>query len=129
MINRRPLFFAVFIYIGMLPIPFPFLEQFERIEESPLPFGSNHLRLKFRIACNTDAVSHFRFEVLFFYTVKYGTKVRKFVRPHKAWRIDCNMLSIQWGRRFADFVHQCLLTWMHDALLRISVCRQQEREQ
>ena len=57
-----------------------------------------------------DTVSNFRFVVLFFYTVQYGSEMRKFIRPHKAWRIDSNVLSVQWRRCFTNFMHQRGLT-------------------
>ena len=42
MIDGRPFFFAVLIKVGVLPIPFPFFKEFERIEESPVSFGGHY---------------------------------------------------------------------------------------
>ena len=50
-----------------------------------------------------------------------STEVRELIRPHKTWGIDSNMLSVQGRRRFADLVHQCLLSQTHDSFLRIPI--------
>ena len=42
MVNRRPFLLTVFVNVCVLPIPFSFPEQFERIEECPFPFGSDN---------------------------------------------------------------------------------------
>ena len=94
MIDGRPFFFAVLIKAGVLPIPFPFFKEFERIEESPVSFGGHYFRFKLRITCDTDAVCHFRFVIFFFHSVKHRSEVGELIRPHETRRIDCYVLTV-----------------------------------
>ena len=66
MVNRRPFLLTVFVNVCVLPIPFSFPEQFERIEECPFPFGSDNFRLKLRITCDAEKEIDYRLEEVVF---------------------------------------------------------------